>query len=67
MLPTTLLEYLITHNRFVSDVYIKDISDMKFQLHQFTFGTVFFLNVIKITNIYVSIDVYIQHSMLANT
>ena len=32
---TTMLEYLVIHNSSVTDIYIEDISDMKFQLHQF--------------------------------
>ena len=31
--PTHLLEYLVIHNSFVSDVYMEDIAKIKFQFH----------------------------------
>ena len=33
MLPITMLAYLVVRNIFVSDVYLDDIANMKFQLH----------------------------------
>ena len=81
ILPTTMLEYFVVHNIFFSDVYMEDTSKMKYQLNHTHLDQYFIQqSIIKYSNIYVSITVYLlwliciswgrgnsQHSMLANT
>ena len=33
ILPTTMFAYLVIYNSFVSDIYMEDIADTKYQLH----------------------------------
>ena len=33
ILTTTILSYLVFHNNLISDLYMDDISDIKYQLH----------------------------------
>ena len=37
-----MLEYLVSINRFNFDMYMNDISGMKFQIHKFTFGAILY-------------------------
>ena len=34
IMPTTILAYLVIHNSFASNVYMYDISNIKFQIHR---------------------------------
>ena len=74
-----MLAYLVVNNSFVSVEYTEDISDMKYQLCHLNSEEYFIQqNMIRISNIYVSIHMYIlkflyicwvrenvQHSMLS--
>ena len=54
----TTLAYLIFNKKTVTDVFMEDISDMKFQLHQFTIAGIFYSIKKETTdNIYVRIYV----------
>ena len=63
-LSTNMLEYLVTYNSSVSDVYMKVIANNKCQLSPFTFGLMFYTtNKSKIANIYARI--YVSLLMLS--
>ena len=59
MFPETMLEYLVNYNSSITAVYIEFISDIKCQLHQFTFGGMFYAKKTRkqIPQIYISIIV----------
>ena len=55
-----MLAYLVVNNSFVSVEYTEDISDMKYQLCHLNSEEYFIQqNMIRISNIYVSIHMYI--------